>query len=408
MRAGKTVAMLGGVGVVVSLLVASLHSPVAKDASSSSAPSPAASASGITSGRTEVSSIASTTTDKQIEAADLEKPSEQPPSSTAQPAGDPFATSAAPQSAGTQAQPTNTGTSQPIAPPFAPVPAVMVPSPQPSAGTGAPIDAEVPSGGFGAEELAAPEPVAPLPELQQADTEAWRNDDGSVTVTTYALPRFFRTAESEGDWERIDTSLVPDTDYPGRFRSAANEWEVSFGPTGSELGFQRFELEGGISVVVEPVGALASTPTVDGSSVRFTEVWPTTDVEYLVSAVGVDERIVLRSAQGPASFAFDIDGAVPALNQTGGVDLLVGDKVVGVIPPLTVETATDWIRPASVDGRFDVAVDDLGGRVTVSVDAEWLNGLPPEAFPALRGERWLAASDSACWDGSPLNAAAEE
>jgi hypothetical protein len=34
--------------------------------------------------------------------------------------------------------------------------------------------------------------------------------------------------------------------------------------------------------------------------------------------------------------------------------------------------------------------------------------IPRTGKLALRGERWLAASDSACWDGSPLNAAAEE
>lgn len=58
-------------------------------------------------------------------------------------------------------------------------------------------------------------------------------------------------------------------------------------------------------------------------------------------------------------------------------------------------------------GSLSVFTSSSAGRPHGRASVE-ISDVESARKTALRGERWLAASDSACWDGSPLDAAAEE
>src|SRR5262245_32388113 len=162
-------------------------------------------------------------------------------------------------------------------------------------------DVESPSGMFGDEAPSEPTRVEELVELRDASTEAWLNDDGSVSMTSYLAPQFFQR-DGSTEWERIDTTLVADVGSESRrVRSRANSWETSFGATSSPEGMQRISL-GEHMVTFSPVDAVAVTPVADGSMVTYEGLWPETDAVYTVSSIGVDEKLILYSAAAPSTF----------------------------------------------------------------------------------------------------------
>ncbi len=126
-------------------------------------------------------------------------------------------------------------------------------------------------------------------------------------------------------------------------------------------------------------------PVAEGTTVAYGGLWRSTDAVYQVSAVGVDERLVLHGPDAPTVFAFEVTGATPRLMDGGGVELLLRDEVVSVIPPLTVETAKEWLRPSVAGARFVVEPSESGegGRVTIAIDSKWLAGLSAEEFPVV-------------------------
>ncbi len=92
---------------------------------------------------------------------------------------------------------------------------------------------------------------------------------------------------------------------------------------------------------------------------------------------------MLASAKAPTSFEFSVAGARPELNADGGVDLIVGGVKVGVVPPLTVDTAERSVTPKAAGAVFEVSAKDDSGSITVSVSREWLESLPASAFPVV-------------------------
>jgi RHS repeat-associated protein len=239
----------------------------------------------------------------------------------------------------------------------------------------------VPEGRF---EVGAPVEAKRIDEMlseRSASSETWRYDDGSIVVSTYAVPKFFQP-KGETGFVEIDSNLVIDGD---RLRSSANRWEVSFGASGAKEPMQQFVLDSGI-IGFDPVGAdFGVTPVADGTTVVYRGLWRATDAVYQVSAVGVDERLVLHGPDAPTTFAFEVTGATPRLIDGGGVELLLRDEVVSVIPPLTVETAKDWLRPSVAGARFVVEPSESGegGRVTIAIDSKWLAGLSADEFPVV-------------------------
>jgi hypothetical protein len=228
--------------------------------------------------------------------------------------------------------------------------------------------------------------VRELTEQRSATSEVWVHSDGTRSVRVHSEPRYF-LPRGGGDrsWRPIETVVVADPDRAGWWRSKANRWSVSFGPAAADAGMLVFDLEGG-AVSFAAVGANAGVvPDPVGSTVTYAGLWPEVDAVYAISAVGVDERLVLGSAGAPTVFSFDVFGAVPVPNAGGGLDLVADGEAAAVVPPLTVETSQGMVRPESAGARFVVEAgrSGSGGRITIVIDRGWLSGLPADAFPVV-------------------------
>ncbi len=240
-----------------------------------------------------------------------------------------------------------------------------------------------PQGRYEASARPQPKPVSEQTDRRSAKAEVWVNDDGTRSVRQYLLPHYFQ-AEGSTVWEPIDTSVVSDDANPGWVRSKANSWTASFAPAGPSAGTERFAVDGHVIEFKPRAVNESATPVVEASTVSYSSLWQDTDVVYEVRSTGTDERLVLGSAAAPSSFVFDVKGAAPRANESGGVDLLVDGEAVASIPPLTVEAAGRPVDNASAGAVLQaVATSSSGGRLTTSVSAEWLAGLPAESFPVV-------------------------
>jgi RHS repeat-associated protein len=226
--------------------------------------------------------------------------------------------------------------------------------------------------------------VAELVDARTATSDVWVNSDGTLSVTTYASPHHFQ-ARGSTDWSPIDPELVVDAGRADRVRSKATRGLVSFGPAGDPAGMQQVEVDGAV-VGFMPVAADPSVvPVTKGSTATYRDLWFATDAVYGVSGEGTDERLVLKSAGAPTSFAFDVSGATPRSDGRHGVELVVDGNVVASIPPLTVETSHGLVDPEAAGAAFSIEAGPRGsgGRLRVSVSSDWMAALPAEAFPVV-------------------------
>jgi hypothetical protein len=76
-----------------------------------------------------------------------------------------------------------------------------------------------------------PQPVKEIIAARTATSSTWQNSDGSLSVSEFGGPRFYRTSPAAG-WQPIDSGLVPVPGRAGWFQSKANSWSAAFGPAG--------------------------------------------------------------------------------------------------------------------------------------------------------------------------------
>ncbi|MBE1461808.1 PA14 domain-containing protein [Kibdelosporangium phytohabitans] len=172
-------------------------------------------------------------------------------------------------------------------------------------------------------------------------------------------------------------TLIPD--QPGRegvtsFATRANDWHARFTSSLSAQGMVTIGQYG-----FTPVGAAAVIPIVitkDGTqTVRYADLWPGVDVEYVVTSYAVKENIVLKDAKATPSVSFKIIGASPERTADGHLEL--GDQFTIAPPNLVLNT----FGPVSDTSAY--RQDFRDGVLTVSVRPDYLASLPKEAFPAV-------------------------
>lgn len=208
----------------------------------------------------------------------------------------------------------------------------------------------------------------------------------------FASPQFYRPKPSAG-WVPIDTALSPVAGQPGRWRSGANSWQVSFGPADAAGGLQQITV-GGVELGFTPLAVAQPglVPSVSGSTATYPDLWPNVDLVERVTADAVIEDLVLTGPGAAASYTFKLSGATARLNGSGGLDLVAAGQSVGVVAPLSVYTAKHQSAIADVLTRATrrsqgVTADSgakftvVGDRVSVSVSPSWLASLPKQAYP---------------------------
>ena len=146
--------------------------------------------------------------------------------------------------------------------------------------------------------------------------------DGSLEQKNFFLPKFY---QKEGKWDDIDMSLMEDKNAGdsgnvfGRalgqveswfsstkdFMTKANDWQARFSPSDSDKGMVRIK-KGSSQIGFVPVNASTVDPDVatkDGKQVvRYNDLWPGVDVEYVVQSNAVKENIILKIRMRPAIF----------------------------------------------------------------------------------------------------------
>ncbi len=195
--------------------------------------------------------------------------------------------------------------------------------------------------------------------------------DGRRVSRMSAEPKFF---ERDGGWVPIDTSLVAVEGAGGLpgWCSAANSWQVCFGASGEGVGFH----VRGDDLTVHPKDGRDVVPVVSGSQARYVDVWPGVDVIYDVSAVGVDQSVVIKQPGKSASeFVFETSGLealggadVSLFRVRGGSGSLIFDATADVLTSKGEELHSD-----TDGGLLSETVRSDGREIVVSVNGDWLN-----------------------------------
>lgn len=206
----------------------------------------------------------------------------------------------------------------------------------------------------------------------------YRNADGTESVEMSSMPVHFR--DEAGSWQRVDNRVV--VDERGVLVSAANAWQVSFEPMTASGGVTIDTSDGVVRFVAE--GAAPDVVPVrepDGVSVRYRDVFPDTDLVYVVTGVGVEELLILKSEDATANVSFVFDGAQfdekPGLMDARGGG--IGERLRLSAP----ETFDADGRPVDVSDQVFETTDLPAGdsRVEVGVTDEFVASLDADQFP---------------------------
>lgn len=221
----------------------------------------------------------------------------------------------------------------------------------------------------------------------------YANTDGSHTAVLSTGTVNYQTAS--GAWAPVDNSIVADTALSGGFTNAGNSWHVHFGT--SAQGVDVTTATGGLALV--PVGAATVSPVVDAAAdeVSYPNLWPGVTLQYRVTGDGVEESLLLSSANAGSSFAFRVsDGSASTvmsqmsspsaqLAPTGAA--LVQQSNGGLAPASGPASGLQITPPLVVDhdgnglGEAGASMSASGNQLTLSLSASWLAAQPASAFP---------------------------
>jgi RHS repeat-associated protein len=235
-----------------------------------------------------------------------------------------------------------------------------------------------------------------------ATSSTFRNTDGSYTTKQYADPIFYKNS---GNWEKIDTGLVEDKnagDSGNIFGKAlgqveswlastttytvrANDWQARFAATDAEQGMIRIK-KGGSQVSFSPKDGKSVAPVVTTENgkqmVRYNDVWPGIDLEYIVGSDSLKENIIIKNKDATSNVAFTVSGASLQKTKTADGDMLAVtgalDNKFAVQPANLILNTFGLVTDHS---KFSQTYKD--GVLSVAVNSDYLARLPNTAFPAV-------------------------
>ncbi|MEQ1872622.1 MAG: RHS repeat-associated core domain-containing protein [Ilumatobacteraceae bacterium] len=242
--------------------------------------------------------------------------------------------------------------------------------------------------------LPQPEPPADMPKGAAADgfdvksavevnerpdafTTVFEDADGTRAMLVSSVPVNFE--DGLGGWKKIDNRVV--SDGAGGLTNAANEWRVTFGVMQAGRGVMISTSDGDLSFAADGAREVAPVVEPDGVSVRYVDVFADTDLVYVVTGVGVEELLVLKSAKGTSAVTFSIVGAQFDAKPSG-----LESRDGGIGRRVTISTPEIFDgdgRPVAVEHQVFSSRDDGvdKSKVTVGVTAEYLRSLPADEFP---------------------------
>ncbi|MCX4609675.1 LamG-like jellyroll fold domain-containing protein [Streptomyces mirabilis] len=226
-------------------------------------------------------------------------------------------------------------------------------------------------------------------------TDVFRNANGTTTKRVYFARHNFKA--SDGSWKAIDTSLVKSG---GRWREKANDVPVNLAGVAKDAQLASVGSRSGHEVSYGLQGA-AAVPGVTGAdgTVTYTGVLPDTDLKLVPLADGVKEKLVLSSAQAPASWSFKLDakGLTPRLADHGSVEFTGASGAVVVRIPHAFMQDSSVNRKSgepATSRAVDYGLSQSHGAwiLTMTADRSWL-GARSRVWP-VTVDPTLAVSDS--------------
>ncbi len=237
-----------------------------------------------------------------------------------------------------------------------------------------------------------------------ANSESYDIGGGQIEVRQY-LNRVHYKQSGSNEWEKIDTSLITDTNaaesknilgeaiawFKGKiqnlhtYKVKANDWQAKFAASDDPVGMVRIEADGR-NISFAPKDSISGvTPMITTSSdgiqtVTYMNLWPETDVIYTVKSDMLKEEIVLKSPKAKARFDYDVKGASLIKNKEGGFDV---DGAKQLFSALTVTLSGNGPTSEKI-----IQQDFKDNTLTIQVDKTWLDAQTKDKFPIIIDPTW--------------------
>ena len=168
--------------------------------------------------------------------------------------------------------------------------------------------------------------------------------------------------DASGKWSAIDSSLVPTVS--GGWHNAANDISIQLP---ASLSQPVILARGNDRIGFSLIGA-QGTGRAAGSSVTYSNVLPSTNVEYQTSPVGVKETLKLADSGAPTSFSWTLNlgSSMTAFSSSEGVVIDASNRAVALMSAPTVSDAAGNAGTASLTLASD------SSSVVLAVDPTWL------------------------------------
>ena len=225
-------------------------------------------------------------------------------------------------------------------------------------------------------------PRASPQELEKYRTENSKrffNPDGSFTEKIYNKPIHYQDPAT-GKWLPIDSTLTLDAN--GLYHNKANRFSATLPPTvnGGFFGVS----QDGAALSFKPSFAKAAKGNSKENHIDFVNAATDTDLTYAVEATGLKETLILKSANAPTSFSFELN--LQNLTYQTQPDGTVAFYKTGDKSPLFT-----LAKPFMVDAKlqsstaisYQIQQDASGNlKLDLAADTAWLKD-PARAFPVL-------------------------
>jgi RHS repeat-associated protein len=246
-------------------------------------------------------------------------------------------------------------------------------------------------------ELRRRQDMAPLdaqaverPQDRTATTETFDNPDGTRTLRLHSVRSNVR--QPDGSFVPADPTLVAGE----RLAPKAAPVPVSFAATAAAPDLVRVDLGEGHELTYGLREAADVRGVVDGAAVTYRGVRDGVDLRLTSTPTGMKDEIVLASADSASTseFSLRLRAMRPRLAESGEVELVDGDRVVGVVPAgFMHDSAADPARSTAV--RYSL-VEERDGTWTlrVEVDRGWLTD-PARVYPVVVDPSVVQLTDGA-------------
>ncbi len=242
-----------------------------------------------------------------------------------------------------------------------------------------------------------------LLDKRTSNRDVFVQKDGTIKTRQYWDNVNFK---KNGKWEKIDTTLVEDTNATGgaasgvigkiksivnskqtTFRIKENDWQARFAPSDAKQGMLRIQVDGQ-TVTFRPVNASKVNPikiSENGKEVvRYKDLWPGVDLDYMVMNSSLKEFVYIKSKTSITDYSFKVEGVElePDPDNPGG---FIQKNGKGLISPLSVAAGQRGVVSEPI-----ISQKWESGELKVSLDKNWLQKQEQSSFPIVIDPTYVA------------------